>query len=145
MPKTKSKYLVNGRAWVDKVSNALVRLDGTTAARSADCNAYLRTSIARSHFKARIIRDDVMPASGEDYGRRRFSTTQQKHRVHRKGRTRDSHRAFGQRYGSLGWCPGWSFGTSGTRDHSRPLSVVNHQNFTGYHWTNIYAESKHEN
>jgi hypothetical protein len=45
--------------------------------RSADCNPHLRTSIARSHRKARIIRDDVMPASGENYRRRRFSTTQQ--------------------------------------------------------------------
>jgi hypothetical protein len=31
-PKTKSKYLVGGTAWVDKVTNGLVRLDGTTAA-----------------------------------------------------------------------------------------------------------------
>src|SRR5215467_16366381 len=46
--------------------------------RSADCNAYLQTSMVRSHRKARIIRDDVMPASGEDHRRRRFSTTQQK-------------------------------------------------------------------
>jgi hypothetical protein len=31
IPKTKSKYLVNGTAWIDKGSSALVRLDGTTA------------------------------------------------------------------------------------------------------------------
>jgi hypothetical protein len=30
-PKARSKYLLKGTAWVDKATNALVRLDGTTA------------------------------------------------------------------------------------------------------------------
>jgi hypothetical protein len=31
-PKAKSKYLVSGTVWIDKATNGLVRLDGTTAA-----------------------------------------------------------------------------------------------------------------